>query len=150
VSARPASTGAGNPPTGGCLCAAVEFEVRTPITVSHNCHCSRCRRARSAAHASNGFTSAQGLVFTRGTGGEGPLRTFRLPGARLFGQTFCVRCGAKLPRIDAGLGRAQIPLGSLDDHPDLTPQDYTYVGSKAPWFEITDALPRFEERPPAP
>ena len=32
---------------GSCLCATVAFEVRPEWKAVHNCHCSRCRRARA-------------------------------------------------------------------------------------------------------
>ena len=51
---------------GGCLCGAIEFEVVAPFKVVHNCHCSRCRRARGAAHTTNGFTSMEGVIFFKG------------------------------------------------------------------------------------
>ena len=34
---------------GSCLCDTVAYEVTSPIKAVHNCHCSRCRRARAAA-----------------------------------------------------------------------------------------------------
>jgi hypothetical protein len=131
---------------GSCLCGTVAFEVRTPITAAHNCHCSRCRRARSAAHATNGFTSADGLRWIRG---EDSLVTYKLPDARFFTQVFCAGCGATMPRVDRERGIAVIPYGSLDRDPGLAPQDHIYVGSKAGWFVITDDLPQYAERPPA-
>ena len=38
-------------------------------------------------------------------------------------------------------------LGSLDEDPGMRPQAHIFVGSKAPWFEITDQLPQFKEFP---
>jgi len=38
-----------------------------------------------------------------------------------------------------------VALGSLVDAPSIRPTKHIFVGSKAPWFEITDDLPRFEE-----
>jgi hypothetical protein len=40
-----------------------------------------------------------------------------------------------------------LALGTLDDDPGLRPRCHVWVGSKAPWYEITDDLPRFEEEP---
>jgi hypothetical protein len=31
-------------------------------------------------------------------------------------------------------------MGSLSDDPTIRPTEHIYVGSKAPWFEITDDL----------
>jgi len=35
-----------------------------------------------------------------------------------------------------------IPMGSLDDDPGHAPDAHIFVGSKAPWFRITDSLPQ--------
>ncbi len=40
---------------GSCLCGAVAWEFAGKPERMQNCHCSRCRRARSAAHATNAF-----------------------------------------------------------------------------------------------
>jgi hypothetical protein len=41
-----------------------------------------------------------------------------------------------------------IPAGALDDDPGVRPAAHIFVGSKAPWYEIRDELPRFDEWPP--
>jgi hypothetical protein len=42
--------------------------------------------------------------------------------------------------------RALDPAGqSLVDAPAIRPAAHIFVSSKAPWFEITDDLPQFEE-----
>jgi hypothetical protein len=38
-----------------------------------------------------------------------------------------------------------VALGSLVDTPAIRPTEHIYVGSKAPWFEITDDLPQHDE-----
>ena len=38
-----------------------------------------------------------------------------------------------------------VAMGSLADAPSIRPTEHIFVGSKAPWFEITDDLPQFEE-----
>jgi hypothetical protein len=40
---------------------------------------------------------------------------------------------------------AHIAMGSLVDAPSVRPTVHIFVGSKAPWSEITDDLPQFEE-----
>jgi hypothetical protein len=129
---------------GSCLCGAVAFEVTAPLDGARNCHCTRCRRGRAAAHAANGFTRADGVRFLRG---EESIGSYKVPEAQFFTQAFCRTCGGIVPRIDPERGLAVIPLGTLDGTPDRTPQEHIFVGSKAGWFEITDDLPRFEERP---
>jgi hypothetical protein len=41
-----------------------------------------------------------------------------------------------------------VPAGSLDGDPGAREVAHIFVGSKAPWYEMVDALPRFEEYPP--
>jgi hypothetical protein len=38
-----------------------------------------------------------------------------------------------------------VAMGSLRDVPSIRPSEHIFVGSKAPWFEITDDLPQFDE-----
>jgi hypothetical protein len=39
-------------------------------------------------------------------------------------------------------------LAILDDDPPVRPACHVFVGSKAPWFEITDDLPQYPEYAP--
>ena len=43
---------------------------------------------------------------------------------------------------------AVIPLGSLDDDPGRQVEHHIFVGSRAPWYEFEDGLPRFDEAAP--
>jgi hypothetical protein len=130
---------------GSCLCGAVAFRLEDDPIVARNCHCGRCRKARGAAHGSNLLVSIDGLRFTRG---ERELASYKVPEARFYTQAFCRICGGKAPRVDAGRGFAIVPMGSLDDDPAIRPSEHIWVGSKAPWDDIHDDLPRYDEAPP--
>jgi len=41
-----------------------------------------------------------------------------------------------------------LPIGALEQDPGNRPQMNIFVGSKAPWYEITDGLPQYDEWPP--
>lgn len=131
---------------GSCLCAGVRYELGGELRLIVNCHCSRCRKARSAAHASNLFARAEALHFVRG---EELLESFKVPDAEHFNATFCRVCGSPLPRLAAGREFVGVPAGSLDDDPGARERMHIFCGSRAPWFEIHDDLPRFDEGPPA-
>jgi hypothetical protein len=138
-----------SPSTGGvlrgsCLCGDVAYEITGGFKVVHNCHCSRCRKARAAAHTTNGFTAIDDTRYTRG--GD-TIKTYRYTGARYFSQVFCPTCGSGLPRLDPERKLAVVPFGSLDDDPGRGADDHIFVGSKASWYPITDALPRFDQAP---
>jgi hypothetical protein len=130
---------------GSCLCGAVAYEVRNPIRM-YNCHCTRCRRGRSAAHGTNLFMKLDSLAFVRG---EELVAQYKVPDAKFFTVAFCTRCGSGAPRLSRDRGFATVPAGTLDTDPGPLPIHHIYVDSKAPWFEITDALPRYAEGPPS-
>jgi hypothetical protein len=131
---------------GSCNCGAVAFEYEGAPILCRNCHCGRCRRGRSAAHASNlGLRVAQ----FRWTRGEDRVATWKVPDAKFFAQAFCTTCGSKLPRVDASRDLVVVPLGSLDDDPGVRPTEHIFVADKAPWFEITDSLPQHAEHAPS-
>jgi hypothetical protein len=132
-------------PRGSCLCGAVRFVVTGPILRAQHCHCSRCRRARAAVHASNCFTAVDGIEIVAGAE---RLRSYKVPDARFFGQVFCETCGSPMPRRDHDRGIAVVAMGSFDDDPGVRPTRHIFVGSKSPWYEITDGLPQFENAPP--
>ncbi len=142
----PATSATGGGLGGSCLCGGVAFVVEGPLRFARNCHCSRCRKARAAAHASNLVTTADGVRVTRG---EPLLTTYKLPEARFFTQVFCRTCGAPMPRVDRDRDLGIIPMGSLDGTPALRPQRHIFVASKAPWYDIPDDLPQDAEYPPA-
>ncbi len=129
---------------GSCLCNAIAFELSAPFTVVHNCHCSRCRKARAAAHTTNGFLPIEAIKFLRG---EDLVATYKVPEADAFTHAFCSKCGSGVPRLRPDSATAMVPLGSLDDDPGQGADDHIFTGSKSPWYEITDDLPQFEEYP---
>jgi hypothetical protein len=85
------------------------------------------------------------LAFTRG---ENLLKAYQVPDAQRFTQTFCQTCGSPMPR-SFPTGIAIVPMGCLDDDPGIRPSCHIFVGSKAPWFDITDKLPQYVESMPA-
>lgn len=142
---RPAVTPRRGVSEGSCLCGDVAYELSKPVRTL-NCHCSRCRRGRSAAHTTNLFVKADDFRWIRG---EDLITDYKVPEARYFGTAFCSRCGGETPRLSRERRVAVVPLGALDTDPGAKPEAHIFVGSKASWFDITDDLPQFAEMPPA-
>ena len=131
---------------GSCCCGDVSFELTGALDGIKNCHCSRCRRAASAAHDSILAVARAGF---RWLSGEKSVRDFKLPEARSYRLSFCERCGSLLPGVVDGRDGVGLPASALDDDPGLRQTHHIFCGSKAPWYEITDGLPQFDEYPPA-
>lgn len=128
---------------GGCLCGAVRYALTSEPVWTHNCHCQRCRKIRGTAFAANLFVPLDGFRFTQG---DESVVSYKLPDAERFTHVFCRACGSSLPFRNEARGLAVVPMGSLDEDPGLKPKAHIYVGSKAPWFEITDSLPQHREQ----
>ncbi len=129
---------------GSCLCGAVAYEVSELSDRFGYCHCSRCRKARSAGASAQVFAAVDDF---RWTSGESHIRHFDLPEGEVYRTDFCEICGSPTPTIHETLGFVLIPAGSLDQDPGVRPQAHIYVGSKAPWVEIKDGLLQFLEMP---
>ncbi len=129
---------------GSCLCGGAVYLVTPPFSVVHNCHCSRCRKARAAAFTTNGFVAADKFEYTQGAE---LLRRYKVPDADRFSQSFCTICGSGMPNAGLTEGAVGIPFGTLDDDPGCRGQDHIFTAYMAPWDEITDGLPKFEEGP---
>ncbi|HEY6641171.1 GFA family protein [Povalibacter sp.] len=130
---------------GRCLCNAVAYEISGPPIRMMNCHCTRCRRGRSSAHATNLFYKLDDFQFVRGAD---DVVIYKVPDAKFFAVAFCRHCGGAVPRISSERGAVVVPAGSLDTDPGTRPQAHIYVNHKANWFDISDTLPRFPEGPP--
>ncbi|WP_437735015.1 GFA family protein [Sorangium sp. So ce1335] len=145
VVARPAAPPREGVTQGSCLCGDVAFELHgTPIRMM-NCHCSRCRRGRSAAHATNVFVALDRFRWVRG---DAQVASYKVPEARFFTVAFCTRCGGAAPRLSPERSFAVVPAGTLDTDPGIRPAAHIFVGSRASWFRITGDLPQFAEAPP--
>lgn len=141
---RPAPRPKAGVTQGSCLCGAIAWELAGAPERMQNCHCSRCRRARSAAYATNAFYRRDQLCWTAGAD---CVESYSLPGAKYFGQDFCRRCGSPVPRVVAATARVVVPCGGLDDDPGMLPLGHIFATSKAPWFQISDGLPQWKAYP---
>ena len=56
----------------------------------------------------------------------------------------CRTCGSLLYSLVRDGKWVHVTMGTLVDAPSIKPAAHIFVGSKAPWFTITDDLPRFE------
>jgi hypothetical protein len=144
VPRRPVESREGATP-GSCLCGAMAWEVEGAPALMMNCHCSRCRRARGAAFATNAFYRLDQFRWLRG---EAMADSYKVPDAQYFTQSFCRECGSPVPRMLEKFNRAMVPVGAFDADPGARPGAHIFVGSKADWDLITDDIPQFQEMPP--
>jgi hypothetical protein len=128
---------------GSCLCGQVRFELEGAPQFINHCHCSMCRKAHGAAFGS--FLHADGSGF-HWLAGQAHVTNY--PSSPANVRAFCSVCGSNVPVLEDEGRHVIIPAGSLDDDPIVRPVVHIHTDSRAPWFEITDALPQFAGFPP--
>lgn len=125
---------------GSCLCGVVHYTVADDFRYALNCHCSQCRRATGAAFKSFAGIERGRLALTAGhgdlliVGDEAQNHDVR-----------CGKCGSLLYSVVRDGAYVHVTLGTLLDTPAIRPGAHIFVGSKAPWFTITDDLPQHQE-----
>jgi hypothetical protein len=125
--------------TGSCECGQVRYRVADAFLYAANCHCSQCRAATGSAFKPFAGIERGKLEVTDGRDG---LLLFGEDG---LNNTRCAACGSLLFSVVRDGAYVHVALGSLVDAPTIRPTEHIFVGSKAPWFEIADDLPQFEE-----
>ena len=124
---------------GKCLCGAVNYAVADAFVYALNCHCSNCRRATGSAFKPFAGIERDKLRVTRG---EEDLLIFGDENAH---DAHCKLCGSLLYSVVRDGAFVHVPMGTLVDDPSIRPTAHIFVGSKAPWYTISDQLPQHEE-----
>ncbi|MFT4069771.1 GFA family protein [Paraburkholderia sp.] len=57
----------------------------------------------------------------------------------------CKLCGSLMFSVVRNGEYVHVTLGTLTDTPTIRPNAHIFVGSKAPWYSITDELPQHDE-----
>ncbi|MGD1465739.1 GFA family protein [Vibrio harveyi] len=126
---------------GSCLCGKVKIEVADEFKYMGNCHCSECRKFTGSDYSSAGGVALDKLIVIEG---EEHIQTYQKSANTEL--LFCRHCGSSL-YSKKNNGIVNVRLGILDDIPADKPSFHIFVGSKAPWNEITDDLKQFEAEP---
>lgn len=124
---------------GKCLCGAVHYAVTDEFVYAANCHCSNCRRATGAA-----FKPFAGIERGKLEIAEGADNLMRF-GGESGHDAHCKVCGSLLYSVVRDGAFVHVTMGTLVDDPSIRPTAHIFVGSKAPWFALTDDLPQYEE-----
>lgn len=127
---------------GRCLCGTVELTVTAEFEYSGYCHCSGCQAASGSAFTAFAAVGREHVAFQAG---RDAVRIFKRTEDNL--SHFCAHCGSVLYAIVRDGKYAHVQLGVLAGDPGIRPQFHVFVASKAPWYEITDALPQFRTVP---
>jgi hypothetical protein len=124
---------------GKCECGTVRYSVADEFLYAANCHCSQCRASTGAAFKPFAGIEREKLEIADGAD------NLLIVGEEDANHTRCASCGSLLYSVVRDGRYVHVALGSLVDAPAIRPTHHIFVGSKAPWFTITDGLPQFDE-----
>lgn len=127
---------------GSCLCGGVRYEIRGKLGPMGHCHCRTCRKAHGAAFGTHAGVRPERF---RWVAGEELVARYESSPGRF--RRFCRVCGSTLSGHGEGEEIGAVAIGTLDDDPGARPLAHIMVASRAPWYAIEDALPRFEGLP---
>lgn len=129
---------------GQCMCGVVSYEITGPIGPIVNCHCLNCRRWHNAAFRTRAAVKRESFHWLTG---ESHIK--QCHSSENVIKTFCKQCGSNLISLLCNDPDTYgVPIGALENADDLKPSMHIFVKYKAPWFEIKDDLPQYEEWPP--
>jgi hypothetical protein len=124
---------------GRCLCGQVQYEVQDGFSYALNCHCSNCRRATGSAFKPFAGIEREKLKVLCAA------EDLLLFGGDEAHDARCRKCGSLLYSVVRDGKFVHVTLGTLVETPTIRPSAHIFVGSRAPWYTITDDLPQHWE-----
>ena len=113
---------------GQCSCGAVKFKFDIEELFAYQCHCSICRRATGSACSTTLMAPEQDFVWC---GGKEKVSSYSNENGYMT--SFCSCCGSPVPNKFRDYLLYSVPLGCLDNDPDIKVVAQIYLGSKAKW-----------------
>jgi len=102
-----------------------------------------CRKAHGAAFSTNAVVESASLTVLDEAG---LMKEYESSPNRR--KCFCGRCGSQLfIRRTNRQDITVVTLGTLDDDPGSRPSRHVFTRSKATWYDLDDALPKFQVYP---
>lgn len=129
---------------GSCLCGGIRYRYDGEPAELSMCHCSQCRRAQGSAFVA--VTPVQADRFHLLAGAE-LLQEYRAVPHKA--RVFCRRCGSPLySRRDDRPELLRLRVGTVSTPFHCANAYHQHVASQAPWYEIHDDLPQYQEGKP--
>jgi hypothetical protein len=129
---------------GHCECGRIQFEVNGDVKDFSHCHCSQCRRLHGAAYATFAGVTRDDFRYTSG---EDHIKVYA--SSPSHDRAFCSVCGSNIlvHLVEDEPDSLYLSMSTIEGNPPLPVGYHIFVGSKAPWHEITDNLAQYETDP---
>jgi hypothetical protein len=122
------------PLVGGCLCAAIQYEIGAYPLFLYTCHCTDCQRQSGSAFAMNMRVPTETFRIVHGEP-KGWRR--RSPSGAETVSWFCADCGGRIYGCRASRPESvNVRAGSLDDTSWLIPGAHIFMRSAQRWINL--------------
>ena len=127
--------------TGGCMCGAVRYELKSePFDVGW-CHCRTCQLTSGAPAMVFASVPHDDLVWIKGGN-----KVKSVVSSRFGHRQFCGECGTPfLMKVDHQPETVDFSVTTLDEPHSVAPGFHIFWDSKLAWFELKDELPRHQK-----
>ena len=126
--------------TGGCMCGAVRFELKSEPFDPGWCNCRTCQLNSGAPAMAFASVRKEDWSPTQGADQLRKIKTSSF-GERMF----CGRCGTPLHvHVTHQPDRIDFSIVTLDDPGAIAPAYHIFWSSKVPWFNPGDDLPKHD------
>jgi hypothetical protein len=134
--------------TGGCLCGAIRYTIRQPISELRACRCKNCQKASGAGGSVNAAVPSSAFTLTKGT----PKRYSAVADSgRTLHRYFCAECGSPIYSQRATTPEIMmVRAGTLDESSGLKITTNIWTKSACSWDYIDPASKQFPAQPDAP
>ncbi len=132
-----------NKVNGGCLCGAIEYQVKNDFKAFYQCHCKQCQVLTGTAFASNLFTHPDNIIWVKGAES---VSIYQHP-ERDFAKSFCQSCGSAVPYVNKSKTSLIVPAGSVKT--ELTKELHAniFISEKACWSKSDVDIKSYEYFP---
>lgn len=127
--------------SGGCMCGAVRYALKSEPFDCGWCHCRTCQLTSGAPAMVFASVPAGDFLWTEGSN---EVRSVASSG---FGhRAFCGKCGTPfLMEVDHQPETVDFSVATLDRPEAIAPGFHIFWGSKVAWFDPADDLPRHDK-----
>ena len=127
---------------GSCLCGAVRYTVRGPLSPVWGCHCTQCRKTSGHFVAATNADNADFDIED-----DGALTWFS--SSETAERGFCNKCGSSLFWRQKQGERTSIMAGTLDGATGVSLEGHIFTADKGDYYTIPDSdrqYPAWPER----
>ena len=130
---------------GGCACGAVRYKIDAEPAMAGHCQCRKCQQLSGGGHATFVVFAADAVEIK----GKLTFWSYTADSGNIVSRGHCPACGSTVQIRNAGFAdMVGVPVGSLDDPADVSPNMSFFSTSAQPWDHLGGNLTSFTGMPP--